>query len=207
MQKADRSLGLEIRIERLKAAITNEFNDLRRVAYRLQSAFIHHGGPSSGHYFIYIYDFVDNLWRKYNDGYVTEVKAEEVFAQDNSPNPATPYFLVYVKDDRKEELVNCVYRRPMPEIQGEQDVEMIDIYHPQNDVVDDTVNGSIGLTGNDTENQRKDDNASYHDVAAQDNNEEASGYSLGQVEGSASRSVHMNSGFTTNDWQMPSTIS
>jgi len=104
---------LESRTENLKGAISSEFSDLQDVAYRLQSAFIHHGGADSGHYFIYIYDFAEKLWRKYNDGYVTEVKAEEVFAQDNSLNPATPYFLIYVKDDKKDELVNCVSRNPI----------------------------------------------------------------------------------------------
>ena len=50
------------------------------------------------------------MWRKYNDGYVTEVKNEsEIFEQESS-NPATPYFLVYVRDDAKDRLVEPVCR-------------------------------------------------------------------------------------------------
>ncbi|KAI9777700.1 MAG: ubiquitin-specific protease ubp2 [Geoglossum umbratile] len=65
---------------------------------------------SFGHYWIYIYDFQKNIWRKYNDGYVTEVTDEaEVFEQEAS-NPATPYFLIYVQDEHKDDLVDAVCR-------------------------------------------------------------------------------------------------
>jgi len=51
------------------------------------------GSATFGHYWIYIYDFQGKIFRKYNDGYVTEVKDErEVFMHDEN-NPPTPYFL------------------------------------------------------------------------------------------------------------------
>ena len=61
------------------------------------------------------------LWRKYNDGYVTEIKdIKEIFEQEPGDRPATPYFLVYVKDESKEDLVDSVCRsvvEPPPEEQ------------------------------------------------------------------------------------------
>lgn len=51
------------------------------------------GSASFGHYWIYIYDFQRKLFRKYNDGYVTEVAdPQEVFTHGDI-NPPTPYFL------------------------------------------------------------------------------------------------------------------
>ena len=61
------------------------------------------------------------MWRKYNDGYVTEIKdAKEIFEQEPGERPATPYFLVYVLDQSKERLVDSVCRdvvEPQPEEQ------------------------------------------------------------------------------------------
>ena len=92
-------------------SINSQFNDLRKVPYRLQSVFIHRGFVHSGHYWIYIRDFKANIWRKYNDGYVTEVKdTKEIFEQELSDRPATSYFVVYVKDELKDQLVNPVCR-------------------------------------------------------------------------------------------------
>ena len=80
-------------------------NFVIRFAYYLKL-----GTVSFGHYWIYIYDFQRNIWRKYNDGYVTEVTDEtEVFEQEAN-NPATPYFLIYVQDKYKDELVDAVCR-------------------------------------------------------------------------------------------------
>ena len=74
---------------------------------------MHRGGATSGHYWIYIYDFEHKMWRKYNDGYVTEVDATEVFGRDPSKPPATPYFLTYIKDGLQSQLVDCVHRNPV----------------------------------------------------------------------------------------------
>ncbi|KAH0542358.1 hypothetical protein FGG08_003203 [Glutinoglossum americanum] len=102
-------------IEDLQYQLSRQFSDLRQRAYRLHSVFIHRGTVSFGHYWIYIYDFQRNIWRKYNDGYVTEVVDEsEVFEQEAS-NPATPYFLIYVQDKYKDELVDAVCREIIDE--------------------------------------------------------------------------------------------
>ena len=68
------------------------------------------------------------MWRKYNDGYVTEVTdTNEIFVQEPGDRPATPYFLVYVKDQAKELLVDSVCRKPVePPPPPEQDTIMED---------------------------------------------------------------------------------
>lgn len=125
-------------IRDLKSHIASQFNDLQKIPYRLQSVFIHRGFHNSGHYWIYIYDFTKQLWRNYNDGYVIEVKdTKEIFEQEPGDRPATPYFLVYVKDESKEDLVDSVCRhilKPQPEEQ--QDTVMEDYSQAQESQTD-----------------------------------------------------------------------
>jgi len=114
MYIADAFPAYNSEIEDLKACISREFDDLQDLPYRLQSVFIHGGGgPNSGHYWVYIYDFAEKLWRVYNDGRVEEANYADVFPHDTPNSSATSYFLVYVKDDKKDELVNCVKRDPV----------------------------------------------------------------------------------------------
>lgn len=72
--------------------------------------FIHHGSVDFGHYYLFIYDFEKNTWRKYNDSDVTEVPKSEVLNNRDVRNPPTPYFLVYVHDGFKDRLVQPVCR-------------------------------------------------------------------------------------------------
>lgn len=90
---------------------------MRSHPYRLHAAFFHRGTQGSGHYWVYIYDFKQEIWRKYNDGYVTTVQnRNEIFAQPTEAEmhtwsgPANPYFLVYVKDEQIDRLVQSVHR-------------------------------------------------------------------------------------------------
>ena len=118
-------LELEETIKTLTENVHSQFADLRNFPYRLHSVFIHRGMVSSGHYWIYIYDFSKEIWRKYNDGYVTEVKDDkEIYDAEESARPATPYFLVYVKDNLKSDLVDAVCR---------------EIIEPQQESIEDTV--------------------------------------------------------------------
>ena len=108
---SNKEIALEREIKDLNTSISSQFSDLRTIPYRLQSVFIHRGYHNSGHYWIYIYDFTKQLWRKYNDEYVTEIKdTREIFEQEAGDRPATPYFLVYVKDQSRAELVDPICR-------------------------------------------------------------------------------------------------
>ena len=101
---------------------------MRKIPYRLAAVFMHVGSHNTGHYWIYIYDFKKHLWRKYNDEKITEVMdIKEIFEAPGTVRPPTPYYLVYVKDNLKEYLVDPVCRE-VPEAPPEeiQDVPMED---------------------------------------------------------------------------------
>lgn len=103
--------NISIRIASLEQQIQNSFADsaFLKHEYKLHAAFFHRGTVGSGHYWIYIYDHVNELWRKYNDDYVTPVSnRNEIFGNPegdpSNPNsgytPANAYFLVYVRADQ-----------------------------------------------------------------------------------------------------------
>ncbi|KAI9038196.1 ubiquitin-specific protease UBP2 [Aspergillus affinis] len=103
--------SIDQEIKDTQTMISSQFADSRRLPYRLYAVFVHHGSVTFGHYYIYIRDFERNIWRKYNDNYVTEVNdLDEIFMNNDRQNPPTPYFLVYVNDGMKERLVDPVCR-------------------------------------------------------------------------------------------------
>lgn len=112
MTSADCRLAIKTLVKDLTANVRSQFVDRRKLPYRLQSAFIHRGTASSGHYWIYIRDFKRDLWREYNDETVSAVtSASQIYDEDKNPGrPATPYFLVYVRDDVKDGFVDPVCR-------------------------------------------------------------------------------------------------
>ncbi|KAJ5168059.1 uncharacterized protein N7482_003653 [Penicillium canariense] len=98
-------------IQSTQTKISNQFSSYKNLPYQLYAVFVHHGSVSFGHYWIYIYDFRNNVWRKYNDEYVTEVQnLDEIFKNNETNNPPTPYFLVYINDKMKDRLVDPVCR-------------------------------------------------------------------------------------------------
>jgi ubiquitin carboxyl-terminal hydrolase 25/28 len=109
--------GLDKRLRDLSQQIESNFTDMRKHPYCLHAAFFHRGTDASGHYWVYIFDFKKEIWRKYNDGYVTEVKdTNEIFrapadADKNTySGPPNPYVLIYVRSDIKDRLVESVHR-------------------------------------------------------------------------------------------------
>lgn len=119
-----RFIDLDEKIKATQIMISNQFADSHKLPYRLYAVFVHHGSVSFGHYYIYIFDFDQNIWRKYNDEYVTEVQnVDEIFKNDSTNNPPTPYFLVYVNNEIKDRLANPVCR--------EVNVNMPDLASPE----------------------------------------------------------------------------
>ena len=117
---------------RLRAQFATE--EYQSLPYRLQSVFIHVGKATHGHYWIYIRDFKNNVWRKYNDETVSTIDSvSEIFDQHSNDRPATPYFLVYVKDEVKDEFVEPLCRHikevPAPEAESRDSV-MEDVMEP-----------------------------------------------------------------------------
>jgi hypothetical protein len=107
------------RINELHDLITNQFASLKKVGYRIQSIFVHRGQATFGHYWVYINDFETGTFRKYNDEYITEVPRDEVF-DDTEENTATPYFLVFVREDLAKDYISTVVRKPLPSSGVEQ---------------------------------------------------------------------------------------
>lgn len=98
-------------IKDTQTMISSQFADYKHLPYRLYAVFVHHGSVEFGHYYIYIYDFKKDVWRKYNDNDISEVHdLSEIFQPQERQNPPTPYFLVYVNDLMKDRLVNPVCR-------------------------------------------------------------------------------------------------
>ncbi|KAJ5929511.1 Peptidase C19 ubiquitin carboxyl-terminal hydrolase 2 [Penicillium verhagenii] len=103
--------SLNQQIEDTKLLIARNFAQFQDIPYDLYAVFVHRGSVSFGHYWIYIKDFQKNIWRKYNDEYVTEVQdLNEIFGNKNDANPPTPYFLVYIHGSKKDLLVSPVCR-------------------------------------------------------------------------------------------------
>ncbi|KAJ5232089.1 Peptidase C19 ubiquitin carboxyl-terminal hydrolase 2 [Penicillium chermesinum] len=102
---------LDEEIADLKAKIATQFENYKRMPYSLYAVFVHRGSVSFGHYWIYIFDFKKEIWRKYNDEYVTEVtNPGDIFNESHDTSPPTPYFLVYINSAMKERLVDPVFR-------------------------------------------------------------------------------------------------
>lgn len=108
---ADTDVAISARIKDLTSNIGSQFVDKKGLPYRLQAVFIHVGSATFGHYWIYIRDFEKDMWRKYNDESVTAVTdLSLIFDQESGDRPPTPYFLVYVQDNLKDQLVRPVCR-------------------------------------------------------------------------------------------------
>ncbi len=123
--------SLDREIDTLQKGIDAEFAEIKNVKYRLAAVFFHRGQHGHGHYWIYIHDFQNNVWRSYNDERVEEfTKLDEIF-EAKTYSHGTPTYAVYV-DANKLDTIQAVCRDPekaptppiVPEVQVEREVEM-----------------------------------------------------------------------------------
>jgi ubiquitin carboxyl-terminal hydrolase 25/28 len=92
----------------IKEKLNDQFTNMRKYEYKLQTVFIHRGEAGGGHYWIYLYDFDNDVWREYNDEYVTVVNdRKRIFEHQGG---GTPYYLAYVRSADQKDLVNAVFR-------------------------------------------------------------------------------------------------
>ncbi|ORY79503.1 hypothetical protein BCR37DRAFT_388508 [Protomyces lactucae-debilis] len=82
----------------------------RQHAYRLSSVFMHRGAADHGHYWIFIYDFANAKWRKYNDEAVTEVTADEAVHRNLTGMTENPYMLTYIRADAVDRISQALVR-------------------------------------------------------------------------------------------------
>ncbi|GIZ48075.1 hypothetical protein CKM354_001115000 [Cercospora kikuchii] len=107
-----RLLQLESEIAEIEPRLKDQFSEFKKIKYRLAAVFFHRGSYGHGHYWIYIHDFENDVWRMYNDERVDEFKNVNEILEANTWNHGTPTFAVYVKDDHKTEIVQPVCRAP-----------------------------------------------------------------------------------------------
>lgn len=100
-------------VDKDRTEITQElagiFTDMQGVAYRLHAVICHGGGYGSGHYWVWIYDFEKDLWRKYNDETV-EVHTDNTKVLMDLNASGHPYYVAYVRADDISRLVSVPQR-------------------------------------------------------------------------------------------------
>ena len=136
--QADRLVALETEMEALQRQISRQFTGLDHIRYRLAAVFFHRGGHGHGHYWIYIHDFANNLWRSYNDERVEDfTKLEDIF-EAKTWAQGTPTYAVYVAAD-KVDYIQPVCRDPEDPVataafhavqNNPEDAEMLDMSAP-----------------------------------------------------------------------------
>ncbi|EGW34075.1 uncharacterized protein SPAPADRAFT_134218 [Spathaspora passalidarum NRRL Y-27907] len=106
----EKLVDIDSKLDKLHSQVSSQFESYRSIGYSIFAIFIHRGEASYGHYWVYIKDpHNNNIFRKYNDEIVTEVPASEVFNFIEG-NTATPYYIVYVKDELENEYVEPLKR-------------------------------------------------------------------------------------------------
>lgn len=92
--------------EDLRTELAGLFAEMKEHKYRLHSVICHAGQTAkSGHYWVWIFDFEEQIWRKYNDRTVTEEADTQAVLKELSTK-GEPYYLMYVRDEDKNDLVS-----------------------------------------------------------------------------------------------------
>lgn len=96
-------------------ALNNETHPVNskyyQVEYRLHAVFMHKGSANYGHYWVYIRDWKEGVWFKFNDDHVVTVPDSDIFA-DTSGSTANPYYIIYISSDRLRQLVDVAPSPP-----------------------------------------------------------------------------------------------
>ncbi|ROW02450.1 hypothetical protein VMCG_06123 [Cytospora schulzeri] len=109
----DASRRLRAQTEGEKSKVREElstlFSDMKDVVYRLHAVICHGGGLGFGHYWVWIYDFDENVWRSYNDERV-EVHRDEEKVLNDLNSSGRPYYVAYVREDEISRMVKIPSR-------------------------------------------------------------------------------------------------
>jgi ubiquitin carboxyl-terminal hydrolase 25/28 len=124
--ETEAAIGERMRTElrEREEALERYYSGLKNNPYRLHAVICHRGQLMSGHYWVWIYDFEQDVWRKYNDSSV-EVKRSTAEVLAILSTSGEPYFLCYVRDEDKEKFVD-VPRRRRPSPSSDSPVQGID---------------------------------------------------------------------------------
>jgi ubiquitin carboxyl-terminal hydrolase 25/28 len=121
--------AISARVQSLESQKTDLFSGNKEHPYRLTAVFVHRGqgGARGGHYWVYVRDFQSDKWRRYEDSEVREVlNTNEIFKAGDPGTDGAPYFCVYVRDDRRDEIIDAVFReKPDEEMDQSDDLPAI----------------------------------------------------------------------------------
>lgn len=91
--------------------IDSAFANMKEHKYTIHAIICHLGDrSSSGHYWVWIRDFKKNTWLSYNDANVTVDARTAQELLDELNRGGNPYYIAYVRDADKEELVDVLHR-------------------------------------------------------------------------------------------------
>ncbi|KAM3542721.1 hypothetical protein ARSEF1564_004381 [Beauveria bassiana] len=115
---------MEDELARCESTIAAHHEEMREIPYRLHAVICHRGQLMSGHYWVWIRDFEDDVWRWYNDADVKENKKTEEVLRTLSTS-GEPYYLCYVRDADKDKYVNVPKREQPPQPEPEPEPEPV----------------------------------------------------------------------------------
>ncbi|KAJ2992138.1 hypothetical protein NUW58_g2271 [Xylaria curta] len=107
-------------ISDLKREEANAFSSMKQHKYCLHAMICHGGGMHAGHYWVWVRDFKNQVWYKYNDSLVTKDSRDSQQVIDELNNSGDPYYVAYVRDELKDDLVEVPQRAQS----GEDDYTM-----------------------------------------------------------------------------------
>lgn len=113
-------LDLELELERLY-----NVPELKAYDYHLHSILVHEGGAESGHYYAYIHDSAQHIWRKYSDTMIKDVDFAEVMKNSiGGSGDSSAYCLIYIHTSFLEDS------GPGPELKSSNILEKYSSYIP-----------------------------------------------------------------------------
>ncbi|CAJ2509246.1 Uu.00g142720.m01.CDS01 [Anthostomella pinea] len=100
-----------VEISQLRKGEDEAFTSMQQEKYSLHAVICHGGGMNAGHYWVWVRDFKKNVWYKYNDSLVTEDSRDSQSVLDELNNSGDPYYVAYVRDEIKDDLVEVPQRQ------------------------------------------------------------------------------------------------
>ncbi|KAI0404110.1 hypothetical protein F4802DRAFT_568969 [Xylaria palmicola] len=89
---------------------TQAFDSMKQHKYCLHAIICHGGGMNAGHYWVWVRDFKNPAWYKYNDSHVTKDSRDSQQVIDELNNSGDPYYVAYVRDELKDALIEVPQR-------------------------------------------------------------------------------------------------
>ncbi|RWA10545.1 hypothetical protein EKO27_g4552 [Xylaria grammica] len=109
------------------------FDSMKQHKFCLHAMICHGGGMNAGHYWVWVRDFKNQVWYKYNDSVVTKDSRNSQQVIDELNNSGDPYYVAYVQDELKDSLVDVPQRAQMGD---DDDVRMANVAEEELEVID-----------------------------------------------------------------------